>query len=262
MIAAYVTEHAQALVLGLVIAAVGCFVAASWMYRDYRRLLEQERAANERHRAMREEFDRRQREQQELFAQEEEWLNALLSDLRAKGVENFASTDIDEGEALDDDDEMERVLGLSSCTPTSKESGSTHARPIWRDEPQWDWPKGKDEFEFVHLPTGARGSLCRSYLPSHFPAWHVSVNLPRPESIRQIPLPRTFAKRSGPDWSGALPYSRVPSDQPERAIFEAKQWLLSALRGDIEVTQGGIVPTPLTPGDFTSTFGTKYWRNL
>ncbi len=262
MIMAYLTEHAQALVVGLVIAAIGCFIAASWMYRDYRWLVEQERAANDRHRAMQEEFDRRQLEQRELFEQEEEWLHALLSDLRSKGIDDFAAVAEEDDEALGDDDEMSRVLGLNTCTRPTKGSGAQKGRPIWRDEPQWNWPHGNDDFEFVHLPTGARGTLCRSHLPSHLPAWHVSANLPRPESIRQVPLPRTFAKRSGPDWSTALPYARVPSDQPERAIFEAKQWLLAALRGEIEVTQGGIVPTPLTPADFTSTFGTKYWRNL
>lgn len=100
MIAAYLIEHSQALVLVLVIAAVACFVAASWMYRDYRWLVEQERAANDRHRAMQEEFDRRQLEQQELFVQEEEWLHALLADLRSRGIDYFAAVDEEDDEAL------------------------------------------------------------------------------------------------------------------------------------------------------------------
>lgn len=254
----------QLLVPVLVAASIGCFVVALLLYRRHGLLTKQEHSAAERHRSMREEFERRQKEQQELFAQEEDWLQALFTELRARGIDDFAPdlADANLVTRTGIDDELNQVLGQEAATPATSEPDQRFARQIWHDEPQWHWPEGTNEFEFVHLPTGARGSLCRSHMPAHFPAWHVSANLPRPDALRQIPMPRTFAGRSGPDWSAALRYSRVPCDQPEKAVYEAKQWLLAALRGDIEVSEGRIVPTPLTPGDFTATDGTKYWRNL
>lgn len=180
------------------------------------------------------------------YDREENWLRVLMADLQARGIHDFtdesdSSTDDEtEEDVAPDSPEQRELTSVLDATGLSPPGGKNAiARSIWKDTPLRGWPRRGGQFEFKHLPTGSVVVLTRSNVEG----WVAFAGLPRTSGVRELRFPETFKHQYMSDWVGAWSFSEVPTNKPREAIDVAKRWLLAALSGEIEVTEGALTPT-------------------
>jgi hypothetical protein len=169
-----------------------------------------------------------------------------MADLQERGIHAFttrsdSSTDDAAGKLaagdLPEQCELASILDSTGSAPPI--ATKVVQRTIWKDMPRRGWPKEGGQFEFKHLPTGTTAVLTRS----NEWGWTVFATLPRTPGVKSLKLPQAFKQQYAADWVGGCSYARIQRSQTREAVEFAKQWLLGALNGDIEVTQGALTPT-------------------
>jgi len=188
-----------------------------------------------------------------IYDLEERWLRVLMADLQARGIHDFtdesdsSTADDTEEDVAPDSPEQRELTSVLDATGLSPPGGKNAiARSIWKDTPLRGWPRKGGQFEFKHLPTGSVVVLTRSNVES----WVAFAGLPRTPGVRDLRFPETFKHQYMSDWVRAWSFSEVPTNKPREAIDVAKRWLLAALSGEIEVTEGALTPTRNKERDF------------
>lgn len=188
-----------------------------------------------------------------LYDEEEHWLRVLKADLQERGIHAFTSKSAPSTEdaaadmaALDSPEQRELTSILDSTGLAPPDAMKVIGSPIWKDMPRRGWPREGGQFEFKHLPTGSTVVLTRSNGCS----WIAFATLPRTPGVQNLRLPTTFKKQYSADWVGGWCFSKIPKSQPREAVEVAKRWLLAALSGEIEVTEGALTPTRNKERDF------------